>query len=143
MELATGRLAHAFLLQLGSGAFWRTRGIDLGDSLTHSGSAGAVGCGGRECRIEAQGAVPGRSLFAPAVWRKRESPIDEGHAFELELSLGLGSSEIFMLRVVEAVPVLVAVKEVDAGVVLILRERKSRGIELAGLSRRGLSGWRR
>jgi hypothetical protein len=45
----------------------------------------------------------------------QQSCVDEDDAWELEQSLGLGSREILVVRVVEAVPLAVAVEEVRAG----------------------------
>ena len=45
----------------------------------------------------------------------QQSCVDEDDAWELEQSLGLGSREILVVRVVEAVPFAVAVEEVRAG----------------------------
>ena len=53
----------------------------------------------------------------------QQSCLDEDDAWQLE-SLGLGRREILVVRVVEAVPLTVAVEEVRARIIVVLRQRE-------------------
>jgi pimeloyl-ACP methyl ester carboxylesterase len=56
----------------------------------------------------------------PLSSRMQQSCVDEDDAWELEQSLGLGSREILVVGVVEAVPLAVAVEEVRARIIVVL-----------------------
>jgi hypothetical protein len=55
----------------------------------------------------------------------QQSCVDEDDAWELEQCLGLGSREILVVSVVEAVPLAVAVEEVRARNIVVLRRREA------------------
>jgi hypothetical protein len=89
-----------------------TRGCDTGPGVPG------------ECSSAWKGAACAFAPTAGRVRRVQQSCVDEDDAWELEQSLGLGSREILVARVVEAVPLAVAVEEVRAQIILVLRQRE-------------------